>query len=121
LALIQAVTLPTGEIGDYWRIIQITDHADRGTVAELQLYKAKTVQPAQRLQPLSLSYQFVFTIEEIELADFDPDNPVSLRGIMYHAHYQAIKALAISAHGKEDIDRTANESAALMFYGAAND
>lgn len=33
MAFIKQVTLPTGETGDYWRIIEVNDHAGRGSVA----------------------------------------------------------------------------------------
>jgi len=120
MALIHPVILPTGETGDYWRMVEVNSHAERGSFATLQLYKSKVLRQADA-QPLSLSYQFLFTPAEIEAVDVDENMPQGWRDVWYHAHYQLIKALAISAQEKEDIDRTANERAALIFYGAAND
>lgn len=120
MALIQTATLPNGTSGSYWKIVEVNSHAIRGSVCEIQLYVSKTLRQANA-DPLDKTYKFIFAPEEIEAVDVDENLPQGWRDVWYHAHYQLIKALAVSAHGKAEKDRTQNERLALFFYGATDD
>lgn len=120
MAFIKQVTLPTGETGDYWRIIEVNDHAERGSVATLQLYKSKALR-LQDAQPLAMSLQFVFGLDEIEAIDHDENLPEGWRDVWYHCHYKAIKAAVVSGHGKADEEQTDNERTAQVIYGSQDD
>ena len=120
MALIQTTILPTGETGDYWKITEVNSHAERGSVATIQLYKSKILRDDEA-QPMSLSYQFFFTPAEIEALDVDELLPLGWRDVWYHVHYVAIKAEAIKAQGTPDNERTSRERDALIFLGAVDD
>jgi len=121
MALILSKTLPTGEAGNYWRIIEVNNHADRGSVATLQLYKSKTLRQADA-QPLGLSYRFIFSLEEIQDMEGADENLLQgWRHAWYHPHYLAIKAAIASCVGKIDEQRTDNERAAANLLGAVDD
>jgi len=120
MALQKLTTLPTGEEGNYWRLIEVNDHAGRGSVATLQLYKSKTLR-AQDAQPLNKSLQFVFELEEIEAVEPDENLPEGWRDVWYHCHYLAIKAAIASGAGKLPDEISQNELAALVLVGATDD
>lgn len=120
MALIKSTTLLTQESGDYWRLLEVNDHAERGSVATLQLYKSKTAR-LEDAQPLSMSLQFVFSLDEVEDAVPDENLPEGWRDVWYHVHYLLIKTAAESGHAKPTEERTQNEQLAQVIYGATDD
>lgn len=120
MALIKQTELPTQESGDYWRLIEVNDHAGRGSVATLQLYKSKTARLSDA-QPLAMSLQFIFTLDEVEDAVPDENLPEGWRDVWYHVHYLLIKAAAESGYAKPPEERTTNEQLAQVIYGATDD
>jgi hypothetical protein len=120
MALIKPITLATGESGDYWRIVEVNDHAERGSVATLQLYKSRPLRE-QSAQPMALSLQFVFELAELDDIDADETLPTDWRDVWYHVHYMLIKAAIESGAGKAQEDMTANEMTARILEGATDD
>lgn len=120
MGLIKQTTLQSSVTGEYWRIIEVNDHADRGSVATLQLYVSKTARDADA-QPLPLSLQFVFTLGEVEAMIPDENLPEGWRDVWYHVHYLLIKAAAESGHAKPEEERTQNEQLAQVIYGSQDE
>lgn len=120
MALIKQITLPTGEQGDYWKLIEVNCHTKRGSVATLQLYKSKTLR-MDDAQPMDKALQFVFAPEDIETVDPDENLPNGWRDVWFHSHYLAIKSVMASGVNKPTEERTENEMMAEVLYGATDD
>lgn len=87
MALQKAKTLPSGESGDYWRVSELSFHR-QGMKVDLvmSLYKSAAV-AAAGAPPLPHSYQFTFTVTQLELTG----NLVALA-------YTKVKALVAELH-----------------------
>ena len=120
MALIKQITLPTGEQGNYWKLIEVNSHTGRGSVATLQLYKSKTLR-MDDAQPMDKSLQFFFTPQEVEAVDPDENLPNGWRDVWFHCHYLAIKSAIASGNGKPEEAMTQNEKIAQVIYGATDD
>ena len=120
MAFIKTHELETQESGNYWRLIEVNDNAERGSVATLQLYKSKTARQADA-QPMNKALQFVFTLAEIEDMIPDENLPEGWRDVWYHCHYLAIRAAIDSGAAKPADERNSNERIAEVLHGAEND
>lgn len=120
MALILNHELPTGESGNYWRLVSVSSDVTEGySSAVLVLYKSKAKRDAGA-RPMAAAVQVRFTTGEL--------NAVNTNGGQYthherywRAHYLALKAMITQAAAIPPDERTAEQAQAMRLFGAQDD
>lgn len=129
MAIIKQLTLRTKETCEYWVLDEINNNKKHSnSICTIYPFKTKAdrMDLSNPADPLNISYQFVFTNEEIgKIENIVKDLAEDWVDLWYHCHYVKILEYANQAHDKRLIDPNCilenNETLALFFYGAVSD
>ena len=123
----------TGVTGEYWKLIQNNNDDDKSVVT-LVLYQSQVGRNSGK-NALDERVQFIFTLEDHPLSEFDVDTldmtlVDDFAQLEKHVRYQHIMNIASIAKAIEDANvdlpieeqtvLSGNESKALTFYGGVH-